>query len=128
LLDELEYVDEIFTDRLLYNMLSIVNQNLVFLIPLLIGVIIALIPIVIIGIGRTRKQEGISLNWYDKILIEFAALIAIFIGCIGAVFTISVGGASTVVTFTLAASILAVGILIMYLACILFFETVVKRL
>lgn len=128
LLDEMEYVDEIFTDRLLYNTLSIVNQNLVFLIPLLIGIIIALIPIVIIGIGRTRKQEGISLNWYDKILVEFAALIAIFIGCIGAVFTVSVGGASTVVTFTLAASILAVGVLIIYLACILFFETVVKRL
>ena len=128
LLDNIQYVDSIYTDRLLYNTLSIVNQNLVFLIPFLVGLMIALVPIIVIGVGRTRKQEGISLNWYDKILIEFAALIAIFIGSIGAVFTISIGGASTVVTFTLAMSIFAVGILIMYLACILFFETVVKRI
>ena len=128
LLDDMEYVDNIYGDRLLYNTLSIVNQNLVFLIPFLVGLIIALIPVVIIGVGRTRKQEGISLNWYDKILIELAALIAMFIGCIGAVFTVSVGGASTVVTFTLEISIIAVGILIMYLACILFFETVIKRI
>ena len=127
LLDDMEYVDNIYRDRLLYNTLSIVNQNLVFLIPFLIGLIIALIPIIVIGIGRTRKQEGINLNWFDKILIEFAASISIFIGCIGAVFTVSIGGASTIVTFTLAISIMAVGILIMYLACILFFETVVKR-
>lgn len=128
LLDEMEYVDNIYTDRLLYNTLSLANQNLVFLIPLLVGLIIALVPIIIIGVGKTKKQEGISLNWYDKILIELAAFIAIFIGCIGAVFTISIGGASTVVTFTLSMSIMAVGILIMYLACILFFETVIKRL
>ena len=128
LLDDMEYVDSIYRDRLLYNTLSIVNQNLVFLIPFLIGLIIALVPIIVIGIGRTRKQEGINLNWFDKILIELAALISIFIGCIGAVFTVSIGGASTIVTFTLAISIMAVGLLIMYLACILFFETLVKRL
>ena len=128
LLDDMEYVDSIYRDRLLYNTLSIVNQNLVFLIPFLVGLIIALIPIIVIGIGRTRKQEGINLNWFDKILIELAALISIFIGCIGAVFTVSIGGASTIVTFTLAISIMAVGLLIMYLACILFFETLVKRL
>ncbi len=128
LLDDMEYVDSIYRDRLLYNTLSIVNQNLVFLIPFLIGLIIALVPIIVIGIGRTRKQEGINLNWFDKILIELAALISIFIGCIGAVFTVSIGGASTIVTFTLAISIMAVGLLIMYLACIFFFETLVKRL
>ena len=128
LLDELEYVDSIYTDRLLYNTLSLVDQNLVFLIPFLVGIIIALIPIIIIGVGRTGKKEGISLNWYDKILVEFAALIAIFIGCIGAIFTVSIGGADTIVTFTLELSVVAVGILIIYLACILFFETIVKRL
>lgn len=128
LLDELEYIDNIYTDRLLYNTLSSVDQNLVFLIPFLVGIIIALVPIIIIGIGRTGKQDGISLNWYDKILVEFSALIAIFIGCIGAIFTISIGRADTIVTFTLELSVVAVGILIMYLACILFFETIVKRL
>ena len=128
LLDNMEYVDNIFRDQLLYNTLSIVNQNLIFLIPFLVVIIIALIPIVVIGIGRTRKQDGILLNWYDKILIELAAIISIFIGCIGAVFTVNIGETSSVVTFTLGLSIMAVGILIMYLACIIFFETVVKRL
>ena len=128
LLDNLEYVDNIYLDELLYNTISLVDQNLVFLIPFLVGFIIALVPIIVIGIGRTRKQKGISLNWYDKILVELAAFIAIFIGCIGAIFTVSIGGADTVVTFTLEISVIAVGILIMYLACILFFETVIKRI
>ncbi len=128
LLDEMEYVDGIYTDQLLYNTLSLVNQNLIVLIPLLIGLMIALVPVIIIGVGRSSKQEGIALNWFDKIKIELATFIAIMIGCIGAVLSLSVGGASTIVTFTLGISIAAVGFLIIYLACILLFETVVKRI
>ncbi len=126
--DNIEYVDNIYTARLLYNTLSIVNQNLVFLIPILVGLIIALVPVIVIGIGRTSKQEAVSLNWYDKILIEIAALIAFSIGCIGVVFIATVNGATTVVAFTLAISMVAVGLLIIYLACIMLFETIVKRL
>ena len=128
LLGELEYVDSIYTDRLLYNTISLVNQNLVFLIPFIIILIVALVPVIVIGIGRTRKQDGIQLNWYDKILIEIAAIIAILIGCVGALFTLSIGGASSIVTFMLGISGMGVGILIIYLACIIFFETVIKRL
>ena len=128
LLGELEYVDSIYTDRLLYNTISLVNQNLVFLIPFIIILIVALVPVIVIGIGRTRKQDGIQLNWYDKILIEIAAIIAILIGCVGALFTLSIGGASSIVTFMLGVSGMGAGILIIYLACIIFFETVIKRL
>ena len=128
LLGELEYVDSIYTDRLSYNTISLVNQNLVFLIPFIIILIVALVPVIVIGIGRTRKQDGIQLNWYDKILIEIAAIIAILIGCVGALFTLSIGGASSIVTFMLGISGMGVGILIIYLACIIFFETVIKRL
>ena len=128
LLKELEYVDSIYTDRLLYNTISLVNQNLVFLIPCIIILIVALVPVIVIGIGRTRKQNGIQLNWYDKILIEIAAIISIIIGCIGVLFTLSIGGASSIVTFMLGVSGMGVGILIIYLACIIFFETVIKRL
>ena len=78
--------------------------------------------------GRTAKQDGIKLNWYDKILIELAALIAILIAGIGACFTISVNGVSNLATLVLAITIMAFGLFIIYLACILFFETVVKRL
>ena len=127
-LDDLEYVDNIAMNRVLYNTLSSVSQQAVFAIPFLIILIIALVPIIIVGVGRTRKQEGIKLNWYDKILVEIAAFISIFIRAIGACFTISVSGMNTMTSFVLGISVICVGIFIMYLACILFFETVVKRL
>ncbi len=127
-LDELEYMDSIATNMILYNSIASMNQKAVFLIPLLIVLIIALLPIILIGVGRTNKQEGIKLNWFDKISIEIAGLIAIFIACIGACFAVSVSGMSTMASFVLGISVIAVGCLIIYLACILFFETVVKRL
>ena len=127
-LDDLEYVDNIAMNRVLYNTLSSVSQQAVFAIPFLIILIIALVPIIIVGVGRTRKQEGIKLNWYDKILVEIAAFISMFIGAIGACFTISVSGMNTMTSFVLGISVICVGIFIMYLACILFFETIVKRL
>ena len=127
-LDDLEYMDNISANKLFYDIMSSVNEKAMFLIPVLIILIIALVPIIIIGVGKTKKEEGIKLNWYDRILIEIAAFIAIFIGCIGACFTISISGMSTMASFILGISVMAVGFLIIYLACILFFETVVKRL
>ena len=127
-LDELEYVDSIYKDKVLYNTLKAVNQNLVLLIPVLIILMIGLIPLIINGIGRTRKQEGISLNWYDKILIEFAALISFIIGLSCLIFLIGLNGGSTITNFVLMLSSVGVGFLIIYFACILFFETLVKRL
>ena len=127
-LDELEYVDSIYKDKVLYNTLKAVNQNLVLLIPVLIILMIGLIPLIINGIGRTRNQEGISLNWYDKILIEFAALISFIIGLSSLIFLIGLNGGSTITNFVLMLSSVGVGFFIIYFACILFFETLVKRL
>lgn len=127
-LDDLEYFDNIYSDRLIYNTLTVVNRNLVFLIPILVLMLIGLIPVVIIGIGRNNKTEGTALNWYDKILIELATLIAIFIGCIGTVFIVSVNSVSTLVSFIMAMSVIAVGLIIIYLSCIMLFETIVKRI
>ena len=127
-LNDLEYMDNIATDKFLYDVLSSVNDQIIYLIPFLIIFIIALVPIIIIGIGRTKKQNEIKLNWYDKILVEIAALIAIFIGCIGACFIASVSEMRTMASFILGISVIGVGLLIIYLGCILFFETIVKRL
>ena len=127
-LDDLEYFDNIYSDRLIYNTLKVVNRDLVFLIPILVLMLIGLIPVIIIGIGKNNKTEGIALNWYDKILIELAALIAIFIGCIGTVFIVSVNSVSTLVSFIMAMSVIAVGLIIIYLSCIMLFETIVKRI
>ena len=127
-LDELEYVDSIYKDQVLYNTLRVVNQNLVLLIPVLIILMVGLIPLIINGIGKTRKQEGIALNWYDNILIEFAAIIAFIIGLSSFIFMIGISGVATITNFVLMLSSIGVGLLIIYLACIIFFETIVKRL
>ena len=127
-LNNLEYVDDISMNSILYDVLVLVDQKATFLIPFLVIIIIALVPVIVLGVGRTAKQDGIKLNWYDKILIELAALIAILIAGIGACFTISVNGVSNLATLVLAITIMAFGLFIIYLACILFFETVVKRL
>ena len=127
-LDNLEYIDDISMNSILYDAIIMVDQKAAFLIPFLVVLIIALVPIIVLGVGRTAKQDGIKLNWFDKIFIELAALIAIFIAGIGTCFTISVNGVSNLATLVLAITIMAFGLFIIYLACILFFETVVKRL
>ena len=128
LLDPLEYPDQIYQARLLYNILLVITPNAMYLIPLLVIALIALIPVVIIGVGKKKGVEGISLNWFDKILIEVAFFIVLFIGSIGAVFMATVGITDDMLSFIVGLTFVGVGLLIIYLACILFFETVVKRL
>ena len=128
LLDPLEYPDQIYQARLLYNILLVITPNAMYLIPLLVIALIALIPVVIIGVGKKKGVEGISLNWFDKILIEVAFFIVLFIGSIGAVFMATVGITNDMLSFIVGLTFVGVGLLIMYLACILFFETVVKRI
>ena len=127
-LDDMIYLDNLSIGKIFYSILLGINQRAVLLIPAVIVLIILLIPVIILGIGKTSKTEGISLNWYDKILIEIAALISTIIGGIGVCFIASVSGISTMASFVIGLSIIGVGLLIIYLACILFFETIVKRL
>ena len=127
-LNDLEYVDDISMNAILYDVVVLVDQKAAFLIPIIVIIIIALIPVIILGIGKTRKQEGIKLNWYDKILVELAALISILIAIIGSLFMISVDGVSNLATLVIAITVIAIGMFIIYLACILFFETLIKRL
>ena len=128
LLDTLEYTDQIYQDQLFYNVLLKITPNAVYVIPVLVLILVALIPVCVVGIGRKKGRKEIVLNWFDKILIELAALIAIIIGCIGAIFIAVVGNTTTTVSFVVGLSSALVGAIIIYLACILFFETVVKRL
>lgn len=127
-LDNLEYADDIALNKILYDVFSSINKQSIFLIPVLVILTIILVPIIVVGVGKSAKDEAIKLNWYDKILVEIALFIAVFIGCIGACFMISISGMNTVTTFVLGMSIMGVGIIIIYLSCILFFETIVKRL
>ena len=126
--EPLLYMDEIYQSKIFYDILLAVSQKAIYLIPILVIILVALIPIIIYGVGKKRKTNKITLNWYDKILIEIAGFIALFIGSIGACFMIGISGAQNMLSFVLALTFAGIGLIIIYLACILFFETVVKRI
>ena len=128
LLDTLEYTDQIYKDELFYNVSLRITPNAVYIIPVLALILIALVPVVVIGIGRKKGKDEIVLNLFDKILIEFATIISIIIGGIGTIFIAVVGNTNTTLTFVVGITSLIVGAIIIYLACILLFETIVKRI
>ena len=128
LLDPLEAPDSIYQAKVLYNILLVISPNAMYLIPILVIILIILVPIVVIGIGKKRGHAEIVLNWFDKILIELACFIDLFIGSIGMVFIAVVSDTRDMLTFILAITSIGIGFLIIYLACIHFFETVVKRI
>ena len=128
LLEPLEYPDGIYQYKIFYNILLLISPNAMYLIPVLVIILIAFIPIAIRGVGKKKGTDQILLNWFDKILVEIAFLLALFIGSIGLLFMSVVSSANDMLTFVVGITFVGVGILIIYLACILFFETVVKRI
>lgn len=128
LLEPLEYPDGIYQSQILYNILLVITPNAMYLIPVLVIILIAFIPVAVMGVGKKKGVEGITLNWFDKILIEIAFFIALFIGAIGLLFMSIISSVNDMLTFIVGITFVGVGILIIYLACILFFETVIKRL
>ena len=128
LLEPLEYPDGIYQAQILYNILLVITPNAMYLIPVLVIILIAFIPVAVMGVGKKKGLEGITLNWFDKILIEIAFFIALFIGTIGLLFMSIISSVNDMLTFIVGITFVGVGILIIYLACILFFETVIKRL
>ena len=128
LLEPLEHPDGIYQAQILYNILLVITPNAMYLIPVLVIILIAFIPVAVMGVGKKKGVEGITLNWFDKILIEIAFFIALFIGAIGLLFMSIISSVNDMLTFIVGITFVGVGILIIYLACILFFETVIKRL
>ena len=128
LLEPLEHPDGIYQYKIFYNILLLISPNAMYLIPVLVTILIAFIPIAIKGVGKKKGTDKILLKWFDKILVEVAFFIALFIGSIGILFMSVVSSANDMITFVVGITFVGVGILIMYLACILFFETVVKRI
>ncbi len=128
LLDPLEYPDQIYQLKIVYNALLIITPNAMYLIPILIIILIALIPVIILGIGRKKGTNKICLNWFDRILIEIAFLISIFVGSIGVLFMAIVTESKNMLTLIVGLTFVGIGLLLIYFACIMFFETIVKRL
>ena len=126
--EPLVYPDDIYQAKVFYDVLLAITPKAVYLIPVLVIILVALLPVVVYGIGKKKQSKEIVLNWYDRILIEVAGFIALFIGSIGACFMIVIANSYDMLTFIVGLTFAGVGSLIIYLACILFFETVVKRI
>ena len=126
--EPLVYPDDIYQAKVFYDVLLAITPKAVYLIPVLVIILVALLPVIVYGIGKKKQSKEIVLNWYDRILIEVAGFIALFIGAIGACFMIVIANSYDMLTFIVGLTFAGVGSLIIYLACILFFETVVKRI
>lgn len=126
--EPLVYPDDIYQAKVFYDVLLAITPKAVYLIPVLVIILVALLPVIVYGIGKKKQSKETVLNWYDRILIEVAGFIALFIGAIGACFMIVIANSYDMLTFIVGLTFAGVGSLIIYLACILFFETVVKRI
>lgn len=123
--DSLKYSDSYFRDKILFDIVKIEYKNAIFIIPISAIFFIAMIIIILIGIGKTNKQEEVYLNSFDKIHLEFVILllgICAFVTCL-ALFSmlrdvIAVFGITLIIICTL----------ILYLLGIAFAETFVKRI
>lgn len=123
--DGLPYYDEFLTYGILYTVVKNQYDYAIYTIPLTIILLIAMIPVVLIGIGKTREEEKIHLTWFDKIFIEFAILILSTIAFILCGLAFSIGANITAI---ISIVFILIGLIILYICAILLLETIVKRI
>lgn len=121
----LPYYDDYLTDSILYKVVKNQYENAIYNIPIAIVILIAMIPIVLIGIGKTKEKKGIYLTWFDRLPIEVATGILLLIGF---VFCGIVFGIGTNIAAIISIICIAIGMIGLYIIMILFLETIVKRL
>ena len=124
----LESLDNIYWTQFFYNILLAITPNAIYIIPVLVILLIVLVSVIVVGIGKKRGVNGIALNWFDKMLIEIAFLIAIMVGVIGLILVAIILDSYNMITFIIGMGLAVIGIIITYLACILLFETIIKRI
>lgn len=117
--------DTYVEDYFLYSVVKNQYDYAIYNIPITITLLIIMIPIVLIGIGKTRNQEGIYLNWFDKISIELAVGLLILLGFIGCGICFGIG---TNIVAAISIVSIGMGLIILYILLVLLLETVVKRL
>lgn len=122
-LDGLPYYDEYFSGYWLYTIILNGKASAIYVIPFTLILLIIMVPIVLIGIGKTRKDDEIHLNFLDKWSLGIVAFLAIMIAMFG--FGICAIGLDWSL---LSIAFMGVGLIIAYLACIMLLETIVKRL
>lgn len=123
--NDLPYFDNYLSDYILFSVVKHQYHNAIYNIPLAIILLIVMTGVILIGIGKTKKEEGIHLTWFDKLLVEVAVTIVSLIAlCIcGIAFSIGVN-----ITAIVSIISIMIGLMTLYIACILLLETIVKRL
>ncbi|MCI9247287.1 MAG: HAMP domain-containing histidine kinase [Clostridia bacterium] len=124
LINDLPYKDDYALTKFTYDLSMKANTLAPILIPVCIAVLLALGLIVLNGIGKKGKGPGIHLNGFDKVPLEMAFIIGFTIMGIGASCFIAVNSELRAIIF----SGVIIGALIIYLACMMLLETVVKRM
>ena len=125
LIDGLPYYDSYLGDYILYSVVKYQYDTAIYTISILIVLFIAMKPMILIGIGKTKNAEGVYLTWFDKLPIEVSTgliLLVTFLFC-GVTF-----GIGTNITAIISIICIILGFIGIYIAVILFMETIVKRL
>lgn len=124
IMDELPYYDAYFEGNMIYNITKNQYDYAIYNIPISIIVLILLVPIIFIGIGKTNKNNGIYLTWFDKLPIEVSTIIIGVISFCGCGLAFVVG--NSVVT-VIGVIIIWLGFAWLYASGVLLLETTVKR-
>ncbi len=106
------------------------NQNLWLNIGIALSMIIISIILIIKGIGKKGKVDGISLNIIDKIPVEIITIIILVIEYIIMLIIQGLTYELQYVTISVYDLIITIGLvaIVMYIFGIIYFETVVKRI
>lgn len=123
--DNLPYYDSFLTDHILYTMVKKQYDNAIYSIPLIMILLIAMVPIILIGIGKTKDEKGIHLTWFDKLPIEIATGMILIVLLAFCILTFGFG---TNITAIVSIISIILGLIGIYVCAILLLETVVKRL
>lgn len=123
--DELPYYDSYLSEKIMYDIVKNINDYAIYSIPITLILLIACIPIILIGIGKTKNSDKIYLNWFDKLLVEGAIALLILLDFISCLITFGLG---TSINAIFSVICIALGTIVIYISLILLLETIVKRL
>lgn len=125
IMDGLPYFDVFLREKLAVSIIKGLKDVAVFIIPFNTIVLLAMLPIVFIGIGKKKGSKEITLNFLDKVHFELViafTFFAMFSLC-GLFLNIanSVSSILSLIFFALA-------LLSIYVGMIIMFETTIKRI
>ena len=125
LLNNLPYNDDYSTNEILYNLMIKTYKMAPVIITVSLIALAICLALILKGIGISKNETEISLNWFDKWKLEIVLLIGIISICIG---TFIFAMAVQIPIRTILALGVAVAIFVIYVTLIIMLETIVKRL